>query len=157
MGVLRDQLQKFWGSPNQRILVVGMGRRIRGDESIGLIVADELQALSISRSMIIIAEDRPENYTEEIRHFSPTRILFILANELGSAPWETRLVRIEEHEGIGLHESPLMTLTHFLSIFIQAEVRLLLIEPKRGMGEESSEIAVEAKKITAEIAGSMQP
>jgi hypothetical protein len=62
--------------------------------------------------LVIRAEDRPENYTEQIRHFNPTHLLYILATLSGYVPGETHLLTLEEHKTINLHESPLTTFDH---------------------------------------------
>lgn len=149
-----SELRDFWGSDDPRILIVGVGRRVRGDESAGLLVAEYLRGL-VGDHRVVVAEDRPENYTDVIRRYNPSRILYVLAARSGSAPGETKLVPFEEHERVLLHESPLTTLNHFLSSLMGVEVRMLLIEPWTVMGEESPGMLRTAKLIAEEIAGSL--
>ena len=152
---LIEQLRSFWGHADEpRILIVGVGRRVRGDESAGLMVADELKKTS-GNYRVLVAEDRPENYTEEIRHFNPTHILYLLATRSGGIPGDTRLLSLEEHKQVGLHESPLTTLTHYLSTILQIKTRLLLIEPKTMMGEASHGMETAAKRIATDITESL--
>jgi hydrogenase 3 maturation protease len=152
--MLRDELKVFWGGGDQRILIIGVGRRMRGDESAGLLVAEKLKAL-VGDNRVIIAEDRPENFTDLIRHCNPSRILYIFAAKSGGTPGEGRLISLEEHERVVLHESPLITLTHFLSALMDTKVRVLLIEPKTVLGEESLGMIKAVKLIAGEIAESM--
>jgi hydrogenase maturation protease len=155
-GSLSEQLQAFWGPDGEhRVLIIGVGRRIRGDESAGLMVADELARLKPREYRVIVAEDRPENFTDEIRHYNPTHILYLLATKSGGTPGGTRLITIEEHNQMSLHESPLTTLTHYLSTLLQTKTRLLLIEPKTVMGEASRGMETAAKRISEEIAESL--
>ncbi len=155
-GNLSEQLSAYCGPEGEnRILVIGVGRRIRGDESAGLMVADELAKMNPRNYRVLVAEDRPENYTDEIRHYNQTHILYLLATRSGGTPGETRLITIEEHERTSLHESPLTTLTHYLSTLLQTKTRLLLIEPKTMMGEASRGMETAAKRIAGEIAESM--
>ncbi len=135
-------------------MVVGVGRRARGDESAGLLVAERLREL-IGGDRVVVAEDRPENYTEYIRRVNPSRILYVLSTRSGGAPGETRLVPFEEHERVLLHESPMETLSHFLSNTLDVEMRLLLIEPKTVLGDESPGMVRTAKRVAAEIADSI--
>jgi hydrogenase maturation protease len=151
--MLSDELREFWGPDDPRILIIGVGRRIRGDESAGLIVAEELLTFK-KLHKVVVAEDRPENYTELIRHYNPSRILYVFAAKSGGKPGDTRLVKLEEHEKVLLHESPLMTLTHFLSSLMETEVRVLFIEPKTEIGDESPGMIRRAKLIAAEIGDS---
>jgi len=152
--LLTDDLREFWKPGKQRVLIIGVGRRVRGDESAGLIVAENLKEI-IGDSRVIVAEDRPENFTEVIRRLNPSRILYVLAAKSGGAPGETRLVTFEEHESVLLHESPLTTLSHFLSSLIDVNVRLLLIEPKTVIGEESQGMVRTANRIAGEIVSSL--
>lgn len=152
---LSEQLRSFWGNgADRRILIVGVGRRIRGDESAGLMIANELSKTN-GNYRVLVVEDRPENYTEEIRHYNPTHILYLLATRSGGSPGDTRLLALEEREQMGLHESPLTTLTHYMSTLLQIKTRLLLIEPKTMMGEASKGMEAAAKMIAAEIIDSI--
>jgi hydrogenase maturation protease len=154
---LSEELREFWGtSPESKIIIVGIGRTIRGDESTGLLIAEELAKTSHRNTLVIKAEDRPENYTEQIRHFNPTHILYLLTTRSGRIPGETHLITLEEHSKTSLHESPLTTLDHYLSNILSVETRLLLIEPWTEMGEPSRLLKEAARKIAAEINKSLQ-
>ena len=131
-----------------------MGRRIRGDESAGLMIANELSKTK-GNYQVLVVENRPENYTEEIRHYNPIHILYLLATRSGGSPGDTRLLTLAEHEQAGLHESLLTTLTHYLSTILQIKTRLLLIEPKTMMGETSHGMEAAAKRIAADITESL--
>jgi hydrogenase maturation protease len=153
---LRDELQQFWRrSPDPRIIIIGVGRMMRGDESTGLLIADELAKMNHRNTMVIRAEDRPENYTEQIRHFNPTHILFLLATRSGAVPGDTRLITLQEHSSLSLHESPLTTLVHYLSAFLQVETRLLIVEPQTEMGEPSHVMSEAARRLAANIEASL--
>lgn len=153
---LREELREFWGtSPESKIIIVGVGRTIRGDESTGLLIAEELAKMSHRNTLVIKAEDRPENYTEQIRHFNPTHILYLLATRSGGVPGESRLITLEKHSRKSLHESPLTTLDHYLSTILSAETRLLIIEPRTEMGEPSWLLMEAAQRIAAEIGASL--
>ncbi len=149
-----SELRGFWGTSDPRVLIIGVGRRIRGDESAGLLVAEYLRG-RVGDHLVVVAEDRPENYTDVIRRYNPSRILYVLAARSGGAPGETRLVPFEEHERVLLHESPLTTLNHFLSSLMGVEVSMLLIEPWTVMGEESPGMIRTAKLIAEEIVNSL--
>ena len=152
---LRDELKKFWcKSPEHRRIIIGVGRTMRGDESTGLLIADELANMNHPNTLVIKAEDRPENYTKQIRHFNPSQILFILATRSGAVPGETRLITLGEH-GLGLHESPLTTLDHYLSAFLQVETRLLIVEPFTEMGDLTHLMGEAAHRIAADIEASL--
>ena len=154
---LSEELRDFWGaSPESRIIIVGVGRTIRGDESTGLLIAEELAKTSHRNTLVIRAEDRPENYTEQIRHFNPTHILYLLATRSGGVPGETQLITLEEHSRTSLHESPLTTLDHYLSTILAVKTRLLVVEPWTEMGEPSRRLREAAKRIAAAIDKSLQ-
>jgi hydrogenase maturation protease len=154
-GDLSDELKSFWGEERHNFLIIGVGRRVRGDESGGLLVTERLREI-IGGERVVVAEDRPENYTELIRQIGPSRILYVMAAKSGGSPGDTRLIRLEKHESVHLHESPLTTLNHFLSGLMGSETRLLLIEPKSLMGEESPGMVRTVRIIAEEIAESLR-
>lgn len=128
---------------------------MRGDESTGLLIVDELAKMNHRNTMVIRAEDRPENYTEHIRHFNPTNILFLLATRSGAVPGDTRLITLQEHSNMSLHESPLTTLVHYLSAFLQVEARVLIVEPRTELGEPTQLMGEAARRIAADIEASL--
>ena len=151
---LGAELRALWGSePDRRVAVVGMGSEF-GDEAAGLMVADHLKDVGPRGALVIRAEDRPENFTEQIRRFNPTHILFVQAASFGGRPGEARLLPIDAH-GEGLHESPLTTLAHYLDTVLSAHVRLLIIEPRGKLGDPSREIVKAARRVAEEIASTL--
>jgi hydrogenase maturation protease len=149
---LVEELQRFWrGNTSPRIIIIGVGRSMRGDEHIGLLVADELEKMTPNKTMVIRAEDRPENYTDKIRSYNPTHIIYMLASRSGLKPGETKLITLEEHTNLSLHESPLTTLNHYLSAFLNIQTRLLLIEPRTEFGSPTSGLRKTAMKIALQI------
>jgi len=146
------ELRGLWGRDrDRRVAVIGMGSEF-GDEAAGLMVADHLKGLNLQGTLVIRAEDRPENFTEHIRRFNPTHILFVQAASFGGRPGETRLLPLEKHSAGSLHESPLTTLVHYLDTILSAQVRLLVIEPKGKLGDPSPAIVKAAKQVAEEIA-----
>ena len=55
-----SELRHFWGDSDPRVLIIGVGRRVRGDESAGLLVAEYLRGI-LGDHQVVVAEDRPEN------------------------------------------------------------------------------------------------
>lgn len=149
---LMKELNALWGKdPEKRVALIGIGSDIRGDEAAGPRVIDHLQAEGLD-ALLIRAESRPENFTKEIRRYNPTHVVFIQAASFGGAPGEHLLTTIEGHGG-SLHESPLTTLYHFLDTVLDAEWRLLLVEPKAtSVGDMTPELEEAAKRIAGEIA-----
>lgn len=149
---LGAELRGLWGrDPDRRVAVIGMGTEF-GDEAAGLMVADLLKEEGLQGILVIRAEDRPENFTEHIRRFNPTHILFVQAASFGGLPGETKLLSLEGHHAGSLHESPLTTLFHFLDTILSADMRLLMIEPRGRLGDMSSEVAEAVKCVAEEIA-----
>ena len=146
------ELRGLWGrDPDRRVAVIGMGSEF-GDEAAGLMVVDHLKEENLQETLVIRAEDRPENFTEHIRRFNPTHILFVQAASFGGRPGETKLLSLEEHSAGSLHESPLTTLVHYLDTILSAQVRLLVMEPKGKLGDPSPEIVKAVKRVAEEIA-----
>jgi hydrogenase maturation protease len=153
---LKEKLHRFWlENPEPRIIVVGVGRSLRGDESTGLLIAEELAKMKPRNTLVIRAEDRPENYTEQISNYHPTHILYLLATRSGMTPGDTRLITLEKHTITSLHESPLTTLNHYLSALLNVESRLLLVEPQTEIGEPSLKLREAAMRIAVDISESL--
>lgn len=78
-----DQLLDILQSPN--LLILTLGNSLRGDDGVGVIIAEELQ-YRLPKQRIINAQTVPANYLGKIVEFNPTCILVIDAIDAGLAP-----------------------------------------------------------------------
>ena len=90
---LKDILAKRLGriDPN-KIVVVGVGNRMRGDDVIGPILLDSLQEVL---PHLIDAGATPEEYMSIIKRLNPEIIIFLDALELGFPPGTIHIVEMD--------------------------------------------------------------
>ncbi len=106
-------LLKARNSGTPRICIIGVGNDLRGDDSVGLIVARRLSAderLQDSANILILeGGPAPENQTGKLRVFQPDLVLFIDAAHLDEPPGTIQLIRVESIDGMSAssHTLPL--------------------------------------------------
>lgn len=132
--LLKTSLQKRLRDAG-RIAVVGIGSQFRGDDSCGLIVAEELKKserkISGARKLkVFIGATAPENLTGAIRRFKPTHIILVDAADFKKKPGTTRLVEPHEAQGTCFctHQLPLQIMADYLVRTMGAQVMIIGIQ-----------------------------
>lgn len=142
-------IQMFNG---KRTCIIGVGNRMRGDDGVGSVVAERLKGMALPDTLVIDAEDVPENYTDMIREVRPELVVFIDAADFGGNAGEWRMVDMHS-----LSDDVKPASTHTLSLKLLASLlesegiktALLAIQPKRvGWGAPLSE---EVKRAVHEV------
>jgi len=118
---------------NGRVVIVGLGDRLKGDDGAGCEVAERLlKAKHEDRIKVINAENAIENYLGVIKKFRPDTVVFIDAVDFGGIPGEVRVIKPGE-----LRETTVSTHTFSLPVIIQqlqsetgAVCKILGIQPK---------------------------
>jgi len=85
--VVRDALKAFFAGA-ERVAVMGIGSRLRGDDAAGLLTAALLRrALARQqvgvKTLVVSGDTAPENVTGEIKKFRPTHLLILDAADTG--------------------------------------------------------------------------
>jgi hydrogenase 3 maturation protease len=81
---LLNRLSKY---RNDKIVFVGLGNEVRGDDLAGLVFIDALKTKTVfNKSKFITAGKNPENYLQEILISSPEVVAFIDAADWGGEP-----------------------------------------------------------------------
>jgi hydrogenase 3 maturation protease len=151
------------------IVILGVGNRMRGDDAIGSIIAEEiLQSLSLlqndikngchserseesNKLLIYDTETTPENFIEKVVQAKPDWLIFIDACNFGGQAGEYKLFEEEEIKEIayGLlstHTLPLVLTIELIKKQHNCKVSLLGIQPKQfNMGEDMSSEIVNVK------------
>jgi hydrogenase 3 maturation protease len=129
-------------SGGQRIAVLAVGSPLRADDAAGLLAAEELGRLLKTppgpsrppRTVeIFVAETAPENFTGQIKAFSPDRLVILDAVDCGLKPGQIRLLRPGELSTVSnpsTHNVSLGLMLDYLGHFLQAEVVILGIQPR---------------------------
>ncbi len=128
------------GCRGERLLVVGVGNPLRGDDAAGLVLGSAIaEALG---ACYIAGEDVPEHYTDQMRAGPATQVLFVDAVDMGMPPGHIGLVRTDELDdtSVSTHKVSLAVLARLVETMSGKRVRLLGVQPQSlGWGDAVSE------------------
>lgn len=134
--VLQEKLfKRLRGISPDRVVFVGVGNRMRGDDSIGPALIDLIKG---NVPHAIDADGVPENVTASVRRLSPSAIIFLDAASLGESPGSARVVEAGEVEKLeaSVHNFSLDVVMEYLKGSTGADVFLVGVQPERvGEGE----------------------
>lgn len=122
-----------WLKNARKIIIMGVGNPLRGDDIVGLKIAKKLEKYSSEYLKIIISETVPENFIGQIRKFKPSHLIIIDAVDFKGNPGDIRLILPEELSKIGIistHTLPLSLLSKFLYESMNIKTIILGIQPK---------------------------
>lgn len=138
--MIEDEL-KNWLSSYKRLVIIGVGNPLRGDDSLGLEIVENIRGRVPRNVRVIYGGPAPENFIGKIRRFKPSHVLIIDAALFGGEPGEAKLIPPEQipSEVISTHAMPLSLLISLIQKETNAKVILLGVEPKNlGLGEGMS-------------------
>ena len=123
---------KGWLKGYRKVVILGIGNPLRGDDAIGLIVAKHLKGKVPSTVNVLLCETVPESFSGEITRHKPSHVLMIDSAMLNEKPGFSRLIPPEKIVGtaISTHAMPLSVLADYLKKTADAKVVLLGIQPK---------------------------
>lgn len=141
--------ERLRGISPERVVFVGVGNRMRGDDAIGPALIDHIKD---EVPHAIDADGVPENVTASIRRLNPKVIIFLDAASLGEAPGSARIVEAGEMQKLesSVHNFSLDVVMEYLEAAAGADVFLVGVQPER-IGEGES-ISPELKKPLEDIA-----
>lgn len=119
----------------RRIVLLGIGQPLKGDDAAGVIVARSiarrLRSATPEGIEVIVAADTPESRTAEIRRFFPSHVLLIDAGTDSRVPGTIFFpdFRRMEPEEITTHRLPLPLLARYLEATLPCKVIIVAIEP----------------------------
>jgi hydrogenase 3 maturation protease len=128
---LRAEVQAFLGEAiGRRVVVVGVGSPIRGDDIVGLKVLQILEGKLPSNVLLVETESVPESYTGTIRDFQPTHVIIVDAANFGGAPGEARIIppRAIANTSVSTHSLPLHVFIGYIKQSICPNVMLIGIQ-----------------------------
>lgn len=129
---LRSDLEK-WLSNASRVVVAGVGNLMRRDDSVGLKVVEYLTGRVPKSVRLIQCETVPESFLEPITEFRPSHILIIDAAMIGRNAGSAILVEVTSTipPAVSTHALPLQLFCEYLRSTIEADIRLLAIQPDK--------------------------
>ena len=148
---------KKWLTNCRRLVVLGIGNPLRGDDALGLEILRRLEGKVPSKVTLIECQTTPENFTGKIKRLKPTHVLMIDAAGFEAKPGKAKLIPPEDIAGVALstHAMPLFMLAEILQKSIGAKVVLLGVQPKLvSFGEQlTPEIEKASEEISKVLAG----
>jgi len=115
--------------PKDKVCILGVGNRLRGDDGAGPRLIDKIQGcVSVACIDCGIA---PENYLEKVIAIQPSTILIIDATEIGERPGEIHLFSSDQQfaGGLSTHALSLTMVCDYLKARISPQIYLLAIQP----------------------------
>ena len=113
-----------------RVVVLGIGNPLCGDDDLGCETARLLQAGGFDHALV--CEEVPENFTAEVKALQPREIILVDAVDFFAAPGDITSLRREQlrSDRFNTHKPALGLLMHYLEAETGAEVTLIGIQPK---------------------------
>lgn len=118
-----------------RVLILGVGNLVKGDDAAGLVCAGKLKKLmrgkARPRLRILLGYETPENLTGKIRKFDPDLVLILDAAAGQYEPGNIFIVEKEriQDEGASAHRISLALLISYLEETVGCKVIVLGIQP----------------------------
>lgn len=116
-----------------KIVVLGIGSDLRGDDAAGVIVAKNLEKNPPPGIVAINGGTAPENFTGKIKKLKPSYLLIIDAVEMKEPPGTIKLIGINDIGGYSFstHALPLKVMIGFLVQDWPCEIIIIGVQPKR--------------------------
>lgn len=118
-----------------KVLVLGIGNRLRGDDAIGSIIAEQL--VQEGRIPAIDCGEMPDNYVSRVWQVKPNEVILIDACSFGGQPGEIRVFEESEFDKIpasplSTHQMPLPLLVAVMKAepTLKCRFRLIGIQPQ---------------------------
>ncbi len=132
---------------DRRVLIVGLGNRLRSDDGAGSILAGRLKSKGIYS--VFDVETAFENYLGRFIKEDPESIIIIDAADFGGNPGEFREIGTNELATVGFystHDTSLSMSINYLQTHIKADIIILAIQPK---------VTVFGDKLSREVANTL--
>jgi hydrogenase 3 maturation protease len=146
----------------QRIAVLAVGSRLRGDDAVGLLAGEELERLVGSGGpfgvevVVFYGETAPENITGEVREFRPTHLVVVDAADMGVEPGTAKLVEQDSHDtgaSFSTHRMPALVLLDYLRNATGCRSAIIGIQP--ASTAFSASVSQQAERAAANVAAAI--
>jgi len=125
-----DELQER--TTGKKVLILGIGNRMRGDDGVGSILAERLGKRKLGIP-IIDAGDVPENYLGPIEGSGADLVLVLDAADLGASPGDLSLIEMNQLKqmGISTHTANLGLVFQVIPESRRPDAILVAIQPEQ--------------------------
>jgi hydrogenase 3 maturation protease len=120
-----------WLSECKRLLIMGVGNPLRGDDAFGLQAVREMKKHKPQGEVYFVeCETVPENFIHVIQEKAPSHILFVDAVEANLPPGSIVFTDLNERGEIAVstHSIPLSVFSGFLKSVMKVDVMLLGVQ-----------------------------
>ncbi|MEM3402440.1 MAG: hydrogenase maturation peptidase HycI [Candidatus Hadarchaeales archaeon] len=137
----------------KKIVVVGVGNELRGDDGVGVAVANILKKKMGDRVTVLLGGMAPENITGKIKRLNPSHLIFIDAADFGGSPGD--VIIADPHsitwKSISTHTLPLSMISEYLKKEMGVKVLLLGIQVEQSIfgSEMGPKVAKAVDKVTS--------
>jgi len=129
---LEQDLREYFGKDEKRVVIVGVGNPIRGDDGVGPHVIELLESKPLENVLLLNTESVPESFIGKIVTYNPTHVLVVDAANFKGAPGETKLIKGSEIGGqaISTHSLPLNIFITYIEKTLGLQVIVLGVQPR---------------------------
>ncbi len=134
-----DILSPLFHNPEDSILLVGVGNRLKSDDAVGIYICENLQVSG--RKQVLIVESGIEKFVGKINSLSPDLLVLVDCTDFNKTAGFIKLFSVEEIPDNTFH-------THTISLgriseFFKMRTCILGIQPENvGFGEEISPVVI---------------
>lgn len=131
---LVDVLRRLFSE--RRLLILGIGNILRGDDGIGVLVAKRLRRLvkGLKNVKVVVCESGLENMTYLVGLYRPTHILIIDAvYVVNGLPGDIYILKPEDlsnYQSVTTHHLPLKLIVDYMRSYVDAEVTIIGVQVK---------------------------
>ena len=148
---LSEDLQTFFGGEQKKVVLMGVGNPIRGDDGVGVKIIEMLEQKKLNNVLLLNTETVPETFTGDVTDYQPTHVLILDAANFHGKPGEAQLITIDKIGGtaVSTHSLPLTIFASYIQKTLNTKITLLGIQPK--IVDFGAEISPEIKSTADEI------
>ncbi|MCS7215157.1 MAG: hydrogenase 3 maturation endopeptidase HyCI [Thermodesulfovibrio sp.] len=135
-------MNKFLNEIEGKVLIVGIGNPLRGDDAVGSYIVKSLTKSNIN-AVLVDCEEQPERYIEKIIHNEPDTILFIDALHMNQKPGSVAFLKEDnlQNHGISSHQTNLKMCINYIKSKSKSKILIIGIQPAntefgQGMSEQ---------------------
>ena len=128
---LKENVRKFLKDA-RKVVVLGVGSDLRGDDVLGVRVAEKLRAFQSSKLVILNGGTAPENFTGDIKKQKPSHLIIVDVAEIKDCVGAIKLLDPADIGGFSFstHALPLKIMIDFIQHEIDCKVLIVAVQPK---------------------------
>ncbi len=142
----------------KKVVILGIGSPLRGDDALGLAVIKELKRSLMKQKnrvplKLFACGVVPENYTGEIKRFKPSHILMVDAVDTGKAAGRISIIDAKDkstNASFSTHRLPLEVFSDYL--FHSLDCRIIFIGIQAEAAEFGTHLSYDANKSVKQAA-----